>query len=315
VRPLLALLLLAAPASAAQVGTLKITVLSTSLAGPREVGEWGFAALVEADGRRLLFDSGARPDTVQTNARALGVDLSGITEVVISHNHGDHTGGLLALRRALAKRNPAALAQVHVGRGAFYRRPSKGGGESNRLLRDRQALLDSGVHFTEHAGPVELWPGVWLTGPVPRTHPERNWTGTGQVMTPGGLVEDTLPEDQSLVFDTAEGLVLLSGCGHAGVINTIEYARKLVRSAPLAAAIGGFHLFDADPRRLAWTVDHLRALELQRLLGAHCTGHAAIERVRKGLSLARERCVEGSVGAWFSWKDGQAVVAPRAQAR
>jgi glyoxylase-like metal-dependent hydrolase (beta-lactamase superfamily II) len=81
------------------------------------VGEWGFAALVEIDGRRLLFDTGARPQTVLDNARELGIDLSGVTDVVLSHHHWDHTGGLLALREALSKKNPAALSRAHVGEG------------------------------------------------------------------------------------------------------------------------------------------------------------------------------------------------------
>src|SRR6266850_6859676 len=82
-----------------RVRTLRIQVLSTMLADDEGIGEWGFAALVEADGHQFLFDTGARPDTVLTNARALGVDLSGVQDVILSHNHGDHTGGLVTLRR------------------------------------------------------------------------------------------------------------------------------------------------------------------------------------------------------------------------
>src|SRR5687768_18581751 len=81
-----------------KVKSLKVTVLSTMLA-EEGVGEWGFAALVEADGRRILFDTGLRPETVLQNARELGIDLSSVTDVVLSHHHGDHTGGLLTLRR------------------------------------------------------------------------------------------------------------------------------------------------------------------------------------------------------------------------
>jgi 7,8-dihydropterin-6-yl-methyl-4-(beta-D-ribofuranosyl)aminobenzene 5'-phosphate synthase len=84
-----------------RVKSLKITILSTMLA-EEGMGEWGFSALVEADGRRILFDTGLRPETVLQNARHLGIDLSGVTDVVLSHHHGDHTGGLLTLRRELA---------------------------------------------------------------------------------------------------------------------------------------------------------------------------------------------------------------------
>ena len=190
-----ALLLTAAPAWAAphRVGSLKITILSTMLADAG-IGEWGFAALVEVDGRRILYDTGARPRTVLENARELKIDLSGVTEVVVSHNHGDHTGGLLTLRRELSKQNRLALSRAHVARGAFYRRPSAEG-EQNPLLLDKAAYQATGGVFVEHEGPAEIAPGVWLTGPVPRVHPERNWSDVGKVETAAGLVEDTIPED------------------------------------------------------------------------------------------------------------------------
>src|SRR5689334_3890867 len=117
---LVALLALLAPhvALAAQVHALKVTVLSTMMA-EGGVGEWGYAALVEVDGRRILYDTGARPQTVLANAREFGIDLSSVEDVVLSHNHDDHTGGLLTLRNALKAKNPKALSRVHVAEGFF----------------------------------------------------------------------------------------------------------------------------------------------------------------------------------------------------
>jgi 7,8-dihydropterin-6-yl-methyl-4-(beta-D-ribofuranosyl)aminobenzene 5'-phosphate synthase len=108
----------------AQVKTLKVTILSTMLAD-RGIGEWGFAALVESDGHRILVDTGTRPETVLTNARELDVDLSDVKEVILTHNHDDHVGGLLRLRRELMKKNPSALSVVHVGKGIFYSRATQ----------------------------------------------------------------------------------------------------------------------------------------------------------------------------------------------
>lgn len=104
----------AEPAEPARVRSLKITLLSTMLADGRELGEWGFAALVEVDGRRILFDTGTHPDLVLNNARSLGIDLTSISDVVLSHHHPDHVGGLLTLREAVRSKTPAALARVHV---------------------------------------------------------------------------------------------------------------------------------------------------------------------------------------------------------
>ncbi|MGH2708612.1 MAG: MBL fold metallo-hydrolase, partial [Actinomycetota bacterium] len=157
-----------------QVRSLRVTVLSTMLTDLDGVGEWGFAALVEVDGRRLLFDTGSRPQTVLDNARELGIDLSDITDVVLSHHHWDHTGGLIALREALSKKNPAALSRAHVGEGIFLSRPSpEDGQETNQMIARRAAYEAAGGRFLIHRRPVEIIPGVWLTGQVPRRHPER----------------------------------------------------------------------------------------------------------------------------------------------
>ena len=294
----------AGDASGGKVRSLRITVLSTMLAGDDGVGEWGFSALVEVDGRRILFDTGARPQTVLANAGELGIDLSDVTDVVLSHNHADHTGGLLTLRRELSKRNTAALSRAHVGRGIFWSRPDAGGKEQNELIAARAVYEAGGAVFVEHAAPAQLAPGVWLTGPVPRIHPERNWPAGVKVRTPKGLEEDSIPEDTSLVFDTPNGLVVLSGCGHAGIINTIEYAREVVRKAPIHAAIGGFHLFNASDEQLAWTAGKLREAGLGHLLGAHCTGIEAVFRIRELAGLSRRTAVVGAVGSSFTLGQG-----------
>jgi 7,8-dihydropterin-6-yl-methyl-4-(beta-D-ribofuranosyl)aminobenzene 5'-phosphate synthase len=279
--------------------SLKITVLSTMLAD-RGIGEWGYAALVEVDGRRILFDTGARPETVLRNAEELRADLSDVTDVILSHNHADHTGGLLTLRRELMRRNPSALSRVHVAQGIFWSRPGAAGAENNFVLRMREQYESTGGVFIEHARAVELAPGVWFTGPVPRRHSERNWSGTGRVRTPEGLAEDNVPEDASLVIDTADGLVVLSGCGHAGIVNTTEYARTVVRNAPIHAVVGGLHLFAATDDILEWTGDQLRAMGVRYLLAGHCTGIEATYRFRDLLRLNRQTAAVSAVGSSFT---------------
>jgi len=295
-----------ASAQAARASQVKVTVLSTMLVGNSNagVGEWGFAAVLEVDGRRLLVDTGSRAETVLNNAAELEVDLASITDLVITHNHGDHTGGLLVLRRELARTNPQALSRVHVPRGAFYPRPGANGREGNGLLPLKAQYEATGGVFVEHAGPVALLPGVTMLGPVPRVHPERNWSSprggaAGRVQTPEGIVEDNVPEDTSIVVDTAEGLVLISGCGHAGIVNTMEYARTAVRAAPFVAAIGGFHLFGATDETLAWTAGRMKAFGVQHLLGAHCTGIEAVFRLRQLVGLTRATAVVAGVGATY----------------
>jgi 7,8-dihydropterin-6-yl-methyl-4-(beta-D-ribofuranosyl)aminobenzene 5'-phosphate synthase len=292
------------PPNEGRVRSLRILVLSTMLA-ERGIGEWGFAALVEVDGRRILFDTGNYPDTVLRNARELKVDLSNVTDVILSHNHGDHTGGLLQLRRELAKENAAALSRTHVGDGIFWSRPRRDTGvEGNSMIALKSAYEATGAKFVEYKQPVQLYPGVWLTGPVARVHAEQKGGGWGQVKAPQGSVEDYLPEDMSLVFDTDKGLVVLSGCGHSGIINTLEQARNRVRRAPVFAALGGFHLFNFDDAKLDWTADKLREFGIQNFLGAHCTGIEAVYRIRQKARLTRQSCVVSAVGASFTLDKG-----------
>jgi 7,8-dihydropterin-6-yl-methyl-4-(beta-D-ribofuranosyl)aminobenzene 5'-phosphate synthase len=309
-------LALALPAAvrAEPAKAVKVTVLSTMLAGDpwRGIGEWGFAALVEVDGRRLLVDAGQRAETVLRNAAELKIDLSDVTDLVLTHNHGDHTGGLITLRREMMKKHPKALSRAHVAKGIFDPRPGPGGAERNGLLPFKAEYESLGGQFVEHAGPVQLSPGVWLTGPVPRVHPERNWSAPGRVQSAAGLTEDTIPEDASVIVDTPDGLVLVSGCGHAGVVNLVEYARKAVRQAPVVAAVGGFHLFAASDETLAWTGGKLKEAGLRYLIGAHCTGLEAVYRLRALLGLPRDHAVVGAVGSSFTLGTG---IAPMALAR
>jgi 7,8-dihydropterin-6-yl-methyl-4-(beta-D-ribofuranosyl)aminobenzene 5'-phosphate synthase len=287
--------------------SVRVTVLSTMLAGDPgrgDIGEWGFAALVEVDGRRLLFDTGARPETVLENARSLGIDLADVTELVISHNHSDHTGGLLTLRRELAKRSSQALSRAHVAAGIFQPRTSPNGEPANGLLPFTAAYEATGGVFITHGAPTEIMPGVWLTGPVPRAHPERNYGLGGRLQTAAGTAPDSIPEDASLVIDTADGLIVLTGCGHAGVVNIVEYARTAVRAAPIHAVIGGLHTFAATDEQLAWTAEKLRGFGLAHLLGAHCTGIEAVYRLRQLAGLERRTAVVSAVGSSFTLGKG-----------
>jgi 7,8-dihydropterin-6-yl-methyl-4-(beta-D-ribofuranosyl)aminobenzene 5'-phosphate synthase len=286
------------------VKSVEVVILSTMLADRFGIGEWGFSALVEADGHRILFDTGARPETVLRNASELGVDLAGVTEVILSHHHGDHVGGLVTLRREFARKNPRSLAQAYVGEGISLSRPGKEGKESNEAILARRDYEAMGGTFVVIKRPTQIFPGAWLTGPVPRVHPERNWTLQRTILDHGRTVEDNVPEDMSLVLDTEQGLVVVSGCGHAGIINTLEYARSQVRAAPVHAALGGFHLFEADEGMLDWTARMLAKFELQSFLGTHCTGIEAVFGIRQRLGLDRKRCAVGAVGARFSLKSG-----------
>jgi 7,8-dihydropterin-6-yl-methyl-4-(beta-D-ribofuranosyl)aminobenzene 5'-phosphate synthase len=102
---------------------------------------------------------------------------------------------------------------------------------------------------------------------VPRLYPKKNYPAGIEVANGEGWVADDVPDDQSLVFNTPRGLILLAGCGHAGIINTLEYGRKFIRSAPAHAVLGGFHLYDAKDEQLDWTADKLKEFGTAQILG------------------------------------------------
>jgi 7,8-dihydropterin-6-yl-methyl-4-(beta-D-ribofuranosyl)aminobenzene 5'-phosphate synthase len=306
----IAFLVVGAPAAPAgsqasssdRVSTLNITILSTMLAD-EGFGEWGFAALVEVDGRRILFDTGANDDTVARNLKALGLDLAKTETVVLSHNHADHTTGLMPLRGLVGVKSKA-LSTLYVGSGIFLPRITTEGRADERMATIKREYEATGGRVVEVEAPLRLQPGVWLTGRVPRVHPERNWSGLGKVRLPTGDQDDTVAEDMALVFQTNQGPVVLFGCGHAGVINTLEHIRKTVDPAGVKAIIGGLHLFGADDAHLSWTASQLKRFGVQQLVGAHCTGVEAVYRIRELAGLTRQTCMVGAVGATYSLDKG-----------
>ena len=202
--------------------------------------------------------------------------------------------------------NPAALAVTHAGEGIFLKRDgTRSGWEPIDRVRKMYEAL--GGKVIVHDSPLELYPGVWITGPVARVYPERNFgigPGAKVQMADGSWVEDTVPEDMSLVIDTDRGLVVLSGCGHAGVINTLEHARTKIRAAPVYALIGGVHLFQLDDEHLKWTASKLKEFGVQNFLGAHCTGIEATYRIRELCGLSRRTAAVGAVGGGFTLAEG-----------
>jgi 7,8-dihydropterin-6-yl-methyl-4-(beta-D-ribofuranosyl)aminobenzene 5'-phosphate synthase len=294
----------AAEPAQAPAKSVKVTILSTMLADAG-IGEWGFAALVEVDGRKILFDTGARPDTVLKNAEELKIDLSQVTDVILSHNHDDHTGGLLALRAALKARNPQALSRAHVAEGIFLPRHEPGSqAEANPMLAARAAYEAGGGAFAVHRMAERIAPGVWLTGPVKRRYPEHNWFDDTTIAAAGGDVVDNVPEDMSLVIEGPDGLIVVTGCGHAGIGNILAQAREMVPGVPVTVLAGGLHLLSADEDKLAWTAQQIKAAGVRYLLAAHCTGLEATYRLRALLGLNRKTAVVAAVGSSYSTISG-----------
>jgi len=283
---------------------LKITILSTMVADYDYLGEWGFSAIIESDGHKLLFDTGSRENTVLENADSLGIDLSTVSHVFLSHNHLDHTGGLIHLRKKLMLKDPNALKFVHVGKGIFSERLSKGK-NVNDFTQQKEILESLGIEFIYHEKPEEMLPNIWTTGVVPRVYNEKNWSGYREIIEDGKIIEDNIPEDQSIVINTDKGLVLVSGCGHAGIVNTLKHTDDMFqKSSDISVAIGGFHLFNKTDKDIKWTSKQMKKYGVKEFIGAHCTGIDAVYSIRKNNRMDRENCVVGAVGSIYDYEKG-----------
>ena len=192
------------------------------------------------------------------------------------------------------------MSRIHVGEGIFSKRVNS----NNRMLEIKKELEADGVTIIVHENQYELFSGVWITGPIERIHNERNWGGNGKIETSKGTIEDNIPEDQSLVINTDKGFVLLSGCGHAGIINTLDHVKEHINSNNLYTAIGGFHLANATDDHLKWTAEKLQEFGLSKIIGAHCTGINALYILKDHLNLNRTDAVVGSVGDSFDLENG-----------
>lgn len=293
------------PGDRHQIRELRITVLSTQVSESIPgLAEWGFAALVEADGRKLLFDTGARPETVLSNARALGIDLSDVEDVVLSHNHQDHTGGLVHLRRVLMETNPRALSRAYVAPDIFAPRRNEPPYWSSMAEKRRQ-FEALGGEFVLITTPREVMPGLWLTGPPPRHHEESSMVllSKVEVELDGSWQLDTVPEDMPLVAVTTDGVFVLTGCGHSGLVNNVLFAQELT-GARVKGAIGGFHLFLYSDDELQWTADQLKRAGVEVLSAAHCAGIESAMTLRSLMGAARDQVYVSGVGAVFSSANG-----------
>lgn len=258
---------------------VRVTVLVNDVAAAPLIAEHGLALWVEARGRVVLFDTGAG-GALAPNARALGIDLGSADAVVLSHGHFDHGGGMPEVLRAGA--GPDVYAHPGAARAKYE---VKGGrGTSIGLPPEAAARLSAIPQERMHwvSGPVELGPGIGLTGPIPR---ETAFEGTGGsfFLDPEGRRPDPLEDDQALWIDTPDGIVVCAGCAHAGIVNTLRCALRLSGASRIRAVVGGFHLLEAGEERMERTLQALRAVEPGCVAPCHCTGGKATARLTEAL--------------------------------
>ena len=255
---------------------LRITTLSENTATYGYIAEWGLSILVEVEGSRILMDTGLSFSAAH-NAQIAGVDLTSIDRIVLSHGHAAHTGGLYDLLKKTGEIEK--IAHPDIWDAKYVQRDQ---GETKRYIGipfRREILEDGGARFTLTEKPVNITDHVMTTGQIPmRTEYEQ--IGSHLYIHKDGIaIPDELADDLALVINTDFGLVVILGCAHRGVINTLNRARDLTGNEAVYAVIGGTHLFLASDEQIDKTIVDLKRLGVQRLLVSHCTGFRASARL------------------------------------
>jgi 7,8-dihydropterin-6-yl-methyl-4-(beta-D-ribofuranosyl)aminobenzene 5'-phosphate synthase len=266
------------------------------------VAEHGLSMLVTTyrgkESRSVLFDTGHTETGVPHNLKQLEIDLSDIEAIVLSHGHMDHTGALYPILKDLVR--PMTLV-VHPGAFHFPRLLKWPDGRVDRFPNTlvREDLKKQGVKILESRGPVSLAKGmIVVTGEIERKTTFEKGFPVARMVRDGDLVPDPISDDQSLVVHLkGRGLVVISGCAHSGIVNTVLYSRKIAGIGPVYAILGGFHLTGPlfEPI-IGDTIAALKEIGPKVIVPMHCTGWKAINLISDAFPSA---FVLNSVGSRF----------------
>ena len=250
--------------------SIKITTLSENTAGRVNLlAEWGLSILVEADDYRVLLDTGLSFSAAY-NAITLGIDLSQINKIVFSHGHFDHTGGLLHILKILSGA-VEVIAHPDIWALKYARRPERAE-EYIGVPFPKEAAETLGASFNLTREPVWISENIVTSGEIPMITEYEKIDPMLFVKEESELKPDPLYDDQALFLKSEKGLVIILGCAHRGIINTIRHAQKLTGAESIYAVIGGTHLIGASPQRMDSTIAELRGVGIQKLGVSHCTG-------------------------------------------
>jgi len=254
----------------------QITTLSENCVGvgPQLLGEWGLSILVEADNESILFDTGASI-SVAHNAGLLGKDLAKVDKIVLSHGHYDHTGGL---RDVLRKTGSVEV----IGHPDVWGPKYGCLGEYKRYIGIpfcRKELEGLGASFSLSPDPVKITSEIMTTGVVPMVTDYEEIEPYLCVEEGNTMLPDPIADDLALIITTEQGLVVLLGCAHRGIINTLRHVQELVPGQPIDTVIGGCHLMSASQERVEQTIHDLKEIGVRRLGTSHCTGFGPTVRL------------------------------------
>jgi 7,8-dihydropterin-6-yl-methyl-4-(beta-D-ribofuranosyl)aminobenzene 5'-phosphate synthase len=253
-----------------------INLVDNAAPRPDMLVEHGLSMWIEYRDKRILWDTG-QSGILLANAETLGINLAATDIIAISHGHYDHTGGLPAVIGI------ANNADIYFHPEAVSSRYSKK--QSIRSvgmpLAAVQSLRTRSVRLIESWAQIDK--GIFLTGLIPRKNTFED-TGGAFYLDAECLIPDSIPDDQAMVLESEKGLVVVLGCAHSGLVNTLDYICHKTGENRIYAIIGGMHLINANRQRLDCTAEAFRKYDVQKIIPLHCTGQLATDYLKELLA-------------------------------
>lgn len=258
---------------------MKLTILvdNNVLQGKNYLGEHGLSFYIEADDKKILFDTGYS-DVFLKNAHRMGINLLDLDYIVLSHGHYDHTWGLShylpfytsALKQGKNIKKPTILTHPAT----FNEKFDAKHGEIGCLTTKEKLSKNFDVKLSKE--PVWITKNLVFLGEIPRNNDFEGKEPIGN---------DYITEDSALAYKTDSGIVAITGCSHSGICNIVEYAKTVCDNSTIIDIIGGFHLVNASHEKISKTADYLSKLHTKGIHPCHCTDFPSKITLSKSIKL------------------------------